>query len=172
MLKRIAKRIGTKVILTLVGLITVVAVYSVIGIYVNLKGVRIYDEFPEEFILRELDSEQELSCSIKNNAPLSLPFINPFYTSRIVIVDSENNASAYFINAAGKTRNFTDYYLDLGRIDSGGSDELRFFLCPDEGNVTFRVDVRLSFGVRLHAASKTYFVGYDQNYNYTISKTE
>lgn len=172
MIKRISKRIGMKVVFTLAVIVTTVVVYSLIGVYVNITGARIYDEFPDDFILRDPSSEQELKCRINNNAPLTLPFINPFYIVRITIVDSENNASAYFIGAGDKERNFTDYSSDIGRIDSGNSETLHFFFYPQEGNATFRVEVYLAFGIHILATSKMYSVEYHGNYNYTISKTE
>lgn len=172
MIERISKRIGMKVAITVVVILTTIGVYSLIGVLVNITNMRIYDEFPDDFILREINSEQELKCRINNNSPWTLPFINPFYTVAITIVDSENNASAYFIGSGDKKRNFTDYSFDAGRIDSGNSKRVHFFFYPQEGNATFRVEVYLSFGIHILATSKTYSVEHNGNGNYTISKTE
>ena len=172
MIERISKRIGLKVVFTLAVIVTTIVAYSLIGVCVYITGARIYDEFPDNFILGEPSSEQELECRINNNAPLSFPFINPFYAVRIAIVDSENNASAYFVGVGDKKRNFTDYSLDVGMIEPGNSETFRFFFYPKEGNATFRVEVYLSFVTHILATSKMYSVEYHGNYNYTISTTE
>ena len=84
-----------------------------IGIYVNTSNVRIYDEFPEEVFCYPSNPEEKLSCNIRNNAPMTLPYINPIYGVRIETVDSERDAFAYFISGGNKKRNFTDWTLVL-----------------------------------------------------------
>lgn len=168
MYRSVAKKFIMAAVVVLAGIL----VYSLIGIYVNTSNIRIYDEFPEEFFCYPPNPEEELSCNIRNNAPMTPPFINPFYGVSIKIVDSENDAFVYFIGIGNKKRNFTDWSLDLGRIDAGDSKKFNFFLHPDEGNVTFRIKVYLSFVFKFEAASATYFVEYHGDHRYTISKTK
>lgn len=77
--RRITRKFILAVVTTLAGIIVAVVAYSLIGIYVNTSNVRIYDEFPEEFFCYPTNPEEQLSCNVRNNAPMTLPFINPFY---------------------------------------------------------------------------------------------
>lgn len=165
------RRVTNKFIYAAVAVLAGISVYTVIGIYVNNSNVRIYDRFPEEFSCYPSNGEVKLSCQIRNNAPMSLPFINPFYATRIEIVDSESNSFAYFEGVGHKARNFTEYSLDLGRIDSGDYEDFDFFLHPDQSNLTFTAKVFLNFGpLRLESASSVYAVEYQGDYKYIITK--
>jgi hypothetical protein len=132
--------------------------------------VKIYDSFPSEFTLSQSDQEQKLTCSVYNNAPLTLPFINPFYGARVLIENPENDTFAYFLSLGDKKCNFTQYYLDLGRIDSGSNREFSFFLHLGPHNVTFKVEVQYVFVLPFTVSSTTYFIKYKGNQTYTISK--
>jgi len=162
------RSIGRKFVLVVVGIIATISVYVIIGICVNAQAVVIYDAFPEEFYCYPQNPNEGLSCSIRNNAPISLPFINPFYSLHITIVDSEKGEFAYFIGLGGKEQNFTNSRIDLGKIDPGNFKEIDFFLHTVEGNVTFRIDVYLYN--RIKVASSTYFVEYRGDYKYRITK--
>lgn len=173
MLRRARNRAVMAVIATLVGIMITLIVYTALGINVNTSAVRIYDEFSNKFFCNpSLDHEERLTCNIKNSASMSLPYINPFYGVTVTIIDSENNAFVYFMGSGNKKRNFTDYYLDLGKIDSGDSNSFSFYLYPNEGNVTFQIEVFLVFvNHRFAAASKAYLVEYHGDYRYTLSET-
>lgn len=165
MVKRDVK--GT-VITVVVSFFVALLVYILIGSAVNAWFIRIYDAFPEDFVCYPSDPEKKLDCNINNNAPLTLPYINPFY-SVLVVVDSENGSFAYFIGLGDKKCNFTDWQLDLGRIDSGSSKSFSFFLHINDSNMTFRIEVAYTFVIQLVVASKTYLVQSIGNNNYTIS---
>jgi len=148
-----------------------ILIYIIAGILANVSTIRIYDEFPEMFVLGEIQSKQSLTCDIRNNAPLTVPLINPFYLARITVENPENDTFAYFIGTGGKDCNFTNYSLDLGRIDAGSSREFSFYLCLGYHNATFKVDISYSFWIFSSVvSSSTYFVEYQGNCNYTISR--
>jgi len=160
-----------KVILVIVSILTGILFYTAIGIWINIVSVRIYDEFPEWFTIYPPISEIELKCSIYNNAPLTFPYINPFYVVCVTVIEPKNGTFAFFKDIGGKKCNFTDYVIDLGRIDPGDSRRFSFFLHVYEGNITFRVETFLQFiSFKIPAISATYSIAYLGNYNYTISK--
>jgi hypothetical protein len=153
-------------IVALVGIL----LYVIIGITVNAFSTRIYDEFSTEFEANVSDPEQMFECSINNNAPMSLPFINPFYSAQVTLADSGNDTFCYFFNTASKKCNFTDYSLDLGRIDSGSSRKFDFYLHLGPHNVTFSVRVFYSFFTSFQVSSTEYTVAYEGNQTYSVSK--
>jgi len=161
-------KIKKPAIATLITIIVGIIIYSVIGILTYAGNTVIYDKFPEEFYCYPPDHEQILTVRVRNNAPLTFPFLNPFYTLRVTI-EADNAAFAYFIGLGGKKRNFTDWYCDIGRIDSGSFDEVDIHLHADEGNLSLKVNVYLSFWVKIGAASATYLIEYagDHKYNQT-----
>lgn len=113
-----------------------------------------------------------LTCSVHNKASHSVPGFNPFYTLRVVVVDAEHNEFAYFMGGGNKRLNFTNYVLDLGRIDSGSKDDVNLWFYFDKGNVTFRIDVSLTvYGFPFSASSRSYSVEYQHHDVYTITKT-
>jgi len=151
-----------------------ILIYALVGGFANATNVRIYDEFPNKFTVDSSSPEQILHCSIRNNAPLTLPFINPFYNAQISLSDVENDTFCYFINNANKMCNFTDYTLDLGRIDSGGLRDFDFYLHLGPHNVTFNVIVYYSFFLTFQVSSAKYLVTYTGGQahlqTYSISK--
>jgi len=153
----------------LAGIIVAVAAYPIIGIAMYASSVLIYDKFPEEFRGYPPDPEEKLLVRVQNNAPMSLPLINPFYTLHVV-VEAENDAFAYFEGLGGKKRNFTEYSIDLGRIDSGDSEESTIILHVDESDLTLRIDVYLWFGFQIKSSSATYSVEYLGDHEYAITK--
>ncbi len=155
---------------TAVGLLIGILVYVAIGIIVNAVSVRVYDSFPSEFTLSQFDEEQKLTCGVYNNAPLTLPLLNPFYAARAVIETPENDTFAYFLSLADKKINFTESSIDLGRIDSGNNRDFSFFLHLNSHNVTFKVEVFYAFGFYIPVSTAMYSVTYQGNRTYTISK--
>lgn len=148
-------------------------IYAVLGGFANSTNVRIYDEFPSEISISVDNPEQQLGFSIHNNAPMTFPFIDPFYNVGITLTGSENDTFAYFNN--GQVRNFTEYYVDLGKIDSGSSSNIEFWLHLGPHNVTFNIIVYYSFFFTFQVSSVKYLVAYTGNqtyyfWNYSISK--
>jgi hypothetical protein len=154
----------------LVGLL----VYTLLGAAVNTISVRIYDQFPSEISVSIYYPVQELSLTIQNDAPLTFPYINAFYDVGITLTGAENDTFCYFMNG-DITRNFTDYSCDMGRINSGSSSNLDFWIHLGLHNVTFDIIVYYSFFLTFQVSSAKYLVAYTGNQslysqNYSISK--
>ena len=146
-----------------------ILIYAGIETVLNASNVVIYDQFPSDLYLNPYYPWQELSCQIRNNAPLTLPLVNPFYIFHVTIVDSTNDAFAYFKGSGGKQQNCTEHSVDIGKIDPGEYEIVEFYLCPDEGNVTLQTEVYLSlWKIRFKVASTSYLVMYQGNHKYTI----
>lgn len=163
------REIRNKVIYSVITIVLGIMVYSIIGVLTYCNSTAICDKFPQDFFCDAIKPEQSLTVSIRNNAPLSLPFINPFYSLH-TDVEAENEAFVYFIGLGDEKCNFTEWGFDLGRIDAGHYDETTLYLHVDEGNLTLRIDVYLIFIVPIRATSASYFVEYEGNGNYTIAR--
>jgi len=170
LLKNMDKTIQKALITAIFSIIIGVIVYSILGVFTYTSNTVIYDKFPEQFNSDPLDHEK-LEFKVRNNAPLTFPLINPFYTLRCS-VEAENDAYVYFIGTGNKRRNFTDYFLDIGRINAGDFDETAIYLRPDKGNLTLRLDVYLRFWIDFRATSRVYTIEYlgDNEYNITRIK--
>lgn len=158
-----------KIVIPVVVALVLIAVYSIFGTLMYVNSIVIYDKFPEQFFYNPLNDEEEFELSVHNNSPLTLPFLNPFY-SFSGSIEAENNAFGYFIGYGQLKRNFTDYSLDLGRINAGESKQIGIFLHPDEGNLTLKIDIYFDFLVKIKATSKTYSIEYLGNYEYNITR--
>jgi hypothetical protein len=159
------KPIITAVVTIVVGII----VYSLIGVAMYISGTVIYDGTPTEFSCYPNNPEWELDINVRNNAAATLPFINPFYGVKAK-VEGNNDTFAYFMGLGNSPRNFTDYYLDIGKIDSGSERPVAIKLHVAEGNFSLTVDVYLKFLLNMKAASVTYLVEYEGNYDYNITR--
>jgi len=156
-------------IAAVIGILVGVIIYSLVGIFSYASNTIIYDEFPEEFYCQPSNPEETLTIRVRNNAPLTFPFLNPFYKLRVTI-EADNRAFVYFMGLGGKKRNFTDWVLDIGRIESGDYEDTDIYLHVDEGNLTLRVDVYLVFWVDIGATSATYLVEYEGDYRYNLTR--
>jgi hypothetical protein len=157
-----------------IGIVVVILVYVVLGFVVNATSIRIYDQFPSEISVSTNNPVQQLSFSINNNAPMTLPFIDPFYDVGITMTGAENDTYCYFMNG-NIVRNFTEYSLDLGKIDSGSSSDVEFWIHLGQHNVTFNIIVYYSFFITFQVSSAKYLVAYTGNqtqyqWTYSISK--
>jgi len=146
------------------GVVISLLIYVFAGIYVSANSVRIHAQFPGHFYSGEL-----LSCEIRNNAPLKFPFVNPFYTFRVVVTpESTNKAYACFEDISGERWNFTERVLDVGRIDSGEYKHVEFYLYPNGGNAYVRLEVYSSFIINSKVSSCWFYVVYQGNGKYTF----
>ena len=146
-----------------------IVLYSVIGVYVNVSSVSIHDEFPDHFRIYTPVPEQTLTVRVYNNAPMTLPYMNPFYGLSVTI-EAENNAFAYFRGLGNKKHNFTDTSLSLGRIDSGKNEDADIVLHLDEGDLRMTISVHFRFGISIPCTSRTYFIEY-QDEVYVIQES-
>jgi hypothetical protein len=158
----------------IIPILVAVLVYVLLGTLVNASSIRIYDQFPSEITVSVSNPEQQLSCSIQNNAPMTFPFINAFYDVSITLNGSENDTFCYFKNG-NIVRNSTKYSIDMGKIDSGSSSNLEFWVHLGPHNVTFNIIVYYSFISTFQVSSAKYLVAYTGNqtnyfWNYSISK--
>jgi hypothetical protein len=159
------------IITAVVTIIVTVIVYSVIGSLSYLNNTVIYDETPTKFSCNPYNPEWTLNVHVRNKAPLTFPLINPFY-SVTANVNGDNNTFAYFTGLGDTPRNFTDWSLDIGRIDAGNEETASIILHVGEGNFSITVNVWLNFMGSWKAASATYFIEYEGNFNYTITRPD
>lgn len=160
-------KIKKAIIPVVIGLVVGIAGYSVLGVFSYSNNTVIYDEFPEQFFYNPVNPDPEFRLRVHDNSPWSFPFINPFYNLHSSI-EAENNAYVYFKGSGNKLRNFTDFSIDLGRIDAGDYKEVTIILHPDEGNLTLKIDVYLDFWGKRKATTRTYSIEYLGNYEYLV----
>jgi hypothetical protein len=117
-----------------------------------------------------ISSGDFVSCEVENEASLAFPFINPFYTVRLVVqAESANNAFGCFEGLDGERWNFTDRYVELGPLGPGESRSVGFFLFPDEGSAYVRLELHLSFlGVSSMVDMFSSYLMYRGNDTYTF----
>lgn len=128
-------------LLALVGVVLSLMAYVYVAIDVYADSVDIHGISPGR-----IHSGEFASCEVRNEAPLTFPFISPSYTVRMVVqAESGNNAFGCFEDASGGRWNFTDRYVDLGAIGTGESRSVGFFLYPDGGGAYIRLELYLSF---------------------------
>lgn len=158
-------------ITVVVTILVTILIYSIVGFVVNLTYVRIYDQsqMPDSYLYEPSGSDYPLMITIDNEAPLTLPLINPFYTVTATVT-GDNNTYAYFTGSSGQHLNFTNWSCDMGIIDSGGSKPLTFYVHLGGGNFSLRVDVSLNFVIYDKATSATYLFERGANYLYNITR--
>jgi hypothetical protein len=165
-LSRTAKKTLVTLLITIIGGLFV---YSAIGILLNVTNTVIYDSTPMRIYHDSTTPDYSLSIQINNNDPLPVPYLNPFYTIA-VNVTGDNNAYAYFESLGRQARNFTDWNLDVGKIDSGSSTTQQIMLHIGNGSFSVRVDVYLTFLVQFKARSATYLFEHEGNNYYNVTR--
>ena len=164
-LKRIA--IETSVAI-LVGLL----IYIILGVGINLTSVAIYSQYsrtPVEFKNFFGSDGYPFNIQINNNAALSLPYINPFYSVTVSIV-GDNSSFAYFKGVGDTIRNFTETGMDIGKVDSGSSFTAPIFIHAGGGSFNVTVKVWYYFIFAFQAKSATYSFESDGNNGYGVTQ--
>lgn len=165
---RSAKRTAITV---LVALMVTGVVYWVAGTLANVEYTAIYDGTPTTFYFSPGQSPTwTFNLQVSNQAPFTLPDLNPFYSVAVSITGS-NNTFAYFTGLGNVPRNFTNYSLNLGQINSGNSASVSILLnIGASANFSMRVDVWVSSVFQFKAATATYFFEYKGNNEYSVTR--
>ena len=117
-------RVRKPVLLASVGLVALLLAYVYVGFRTCADSVRMNVISPGW-----IRSGDFVSCEVENEAFSAFPFVNPFYSVRLVVqAESANNAFGCFEDLDGERWNFTDRSVELGTLGPGESRSVGFFL--------------------------------------------
>jgi hypothetical protein len=165
-MSRTAKKALITVVVTI--LVTILF-YLLIGFVVNLRYMAIYDQMPTGFQYEPSSPDYPLFVQIDNDAPLTLPLVNPAYTVS-VSVTGDNNTYAYFTSFGGQPYNFSKYSINMGIIVSGSGKSPTIMIRVGGGNFSITVDVYLNLVFTWKATSATYLFEKGANNFYNITR--
>lgn len=130
---RTPNQIKTAIITLVVGII----IYSVLGLAMVISGATIYDRIPETNFT--ISSNLNSVLILKNNAPLSFPFVNPLFLGGVKVINSTGN-----ITCKIGMHNCGEKIIDIGRISAGESEEIGFSITPHKNNFTISLDAYIN----------------------------